>query len=93
MEAVYDTATGERRMPGLMRSLGIVRGELEGYSMQEVTDAWQVVHTCGARNRLLPWQIGTLQNLIFGQVISGLKVLPELPASFVPYGALKGIEK
>jgi hypothetical protein len=84
----------DRPMPPLRRAMAIVRGEAEAFGMQECIDAWQVVHSAGWHDRLLPWQLGVMQNLVFGQVLQDEpKVLPDLPRTFTPYGALRGIEK
>jgi hypothetical protein len=86
--------TPERPMPPFPRALAITRGEIEAFGMQECIDAWQVVHTAGRHASLMDWQLGVMQNLVFGGVLEGEpKVLPGLPKTYSPYGALKGIEK
>ena len=83
----------EKRL-GHRRALQIVHGEVEAYSFDEVIAAWTVVHEDGLHYRLLDWQKGVIQNLRFGMVIEGEpRVVPGLPATYKPYGALKGIEK
>lgn len=78
---------------GRRRALRLVRGEAEARHMDELMGAWQVIHDTGAHNLLLDWQKGVMQNLVFGQVILGdPRVVPGLPRTFTPYGALKGIE-
>lgn len=76
------------------RALRIVRGETEAYGVEECIAAWQTVHAAGMHNQLLDWQLGVMQNLVFGQVVeSAERVIPHKPRTFVPYGALRGIEK
>ena len=82
------------KLPSMKRAIQIARGEIEAAAVQEVTDAWQVIHDGGYHAELMPWQLGVLQNLVFGQVVQGEpRTVPGLPESYAPYGALKGIEK
>lgn len=76
------------------RALAITRGEVEANSVPECLEAWRIVHLLGLHSDLMGWQIGVLQNLVLGQVIEGgLRVIPGLPKTYSPYGALKWIEK
>ncbi len=84
----------DRKLPSMKRAIQIARGEIEAAAVPEVTDAWQVIHDGGCHAELMPWQLGVLQNLVFGQVVLGEpRTVPGLPESYSPYGALKGIEK
>jgi hypothetical protein len=84
---------GEKRL-GRRRALMIVRDEIEAYSFAECVEAWQVVHSEKLHHMLLDWQLGVMQNLVFGQVIVGEpQVIPGLPKTFSPYGALKRVER
>lgn len=75
------------------RALGIARGEIEAYGVEECIAAWQRVHDLGLHYQLLDWQLGVMQNLVFGQVVeSAERVIPHKPARYSPYGALRGIE-
>jgi hypothetical protein len=86
--------TMEEKRLGRKRAMSIVRGQLEAYSFNEVVTAWQAVHDYGLHYLLEDWQKKVMQNLVFGQVVTGTPtVLPGLPSEYAPYGALERIEK
>jgi hypothetical protein len=79
----------EKRL-GHRRALAIVRCEVEAYSFDEVMTAWKVIHEDGLHYQLLDWQKAVCQNLRLGLVLEGEpRIIPGLPASYKPYGALK----
>jgi hypothetical protein len=71
------------------RILDILNGRARDLRFAEVLEAWQAAYDRKLYlHHLLDWQLGVLQNMMFGQIILGeARVLPNLPATWRPYGA------